>query len=241
MSGQKHDDDRCKNSVGVSGARRREARVWLSGWSDPAGIRRAAAQFDPSHPGAARAGCHAHGRWLRARHRRRGRRGGHFRPRRHQHGHRHRHGDARLLAYRVHHRASRQQTAGLGRLSGNRHHRRDAADHQAQLSGDPRRRDRPHGARSLLRGEVRAARTGADRHHQGRAAKLLRVRLGSGRAQDARVSSRSFAGERRVHQGPGADPRIEAAADPRRAWHRCFRRGDTKCKPSRKRPPSRWP
>ena len=43
------------------------------------------------------------------------------------------------VAHRLHHRPGRQQAARLGRLSGNRHHRRHAADHQAQLSGDARR------------------------------------------------------------------------------------------------------
>ena len=63
----------------------------------------------------------------------------HLGPRRHQHGHRHRHGDDGLVADRLHHRSGRQQADRLRRLSGDRHHRHHAADHQAQLSGDAAR------------------------------------------------------------------------------------------------------
>ena len=93
----------------------------------------------PPHPGTPRAGRHAHGGWLCAR-QRRGRRGDrHFGAGRHEHGDRHRHGHAGFVSHRLHHRTSGQQADRLRRLSGNRHHRHHAADHQAQLSGHTRR------------------------------------------------------------------------------------------------------
>ena len=63
----------------------------------------------------------------------------HFRPGRHQHGHRNRHGHDGFLAHRLHHRTGGQQADRLRRLSGDGHHRRHPAHHQAQLSGDARR------------------------------------------------------------------------------------------------------
>ena len=49
-----------------------------------------------------------------------------------------------------------------------------------------------HDARSVLCGPLRPPRSRAGRHHQGRAAVLLRIRLGSRPAAIAGVSSRSF-------------------------------------------------
>ena len=66
-----------------------------------------------------------------------------------------------------------------------RHHRHHAADHQTQLSGHARRGNRSEPARSLSHRRIRPSRPGAGGHHQGRAARLLRIRLGSRRAQGA--------------------------------------------------------
>ena len=128
-----------QNPLGMPGPPGRAHRVRLSGRRDPAGLRRDDAVPHPPHPRAPRAGRHAHGRRLRARQRRGRRRHRDLRPRRDQHGHRHRHGHARLVAHRLHHRPGRQQADRLRRLSGDRHHRRHAADHEAQLPGHARR------------------------------------------------------------------------------------------------------
>ena len=109
------------------------------GRRDPAGLRRDARLSDPPRPRAARAGRDAHGRRLRARDRQGRRRDRDLGPRRDQHGHRHRHRDDGLVADRLHHRPGRQPADRHRRVPGDRHHRHHAADHQAQLPGDPRR------------------------------------------------------------------------------------------------------
>ena len=59
----------------------------------------------------------------------------------------------------LHHRArSASSLIGSRRLPGNRHHRRHAADHQAQLPGDRGRRDRAGAARGVLHRAVGPAR-----------------------------------------------------------------------------------
>ena len=63
------------------------------------------------------------------------------------------------LADRLHHRPGRQQADRLRRVPGNRHHRHHAADHQAQLPGDARRRRRAGGPRGV-RGRARSGRPG---------------------------------------------------------------------------------
>ena len=110
-------------------------------------------------------------------------------PGRDQHGHRHRHRDDGLVADRLHHRPGRQQADRQRRLPGNRHHRRHAADHQAQLPGHARARTRA-GASARRSTSPRAGRPGpgAHRHHQGRAAGVVRVRLGRGGAAAARAA-----------------------------------------------------
>ncbi len=174
---------------------------------------------DPAHPRPPRAGRDAHGRRVRARDRAGGRRHCHVRPRRDQHGHRHRDGHARLLSDRVHHRTGRQQVDRQRRLPGNRHHRRHAPDHQAQLPGDARRRCGADDSRGLPRRRLRTSGTGADRHHEGRAAVLVRVRLGRRRAKAGRLSARPSARAGRLQACNRADPRGEAAADSRGPRH----------------------
>ena len=110
-------------------------------------------------------------------------------PGRYQHGHGHRHGDDGFVSHRLHHRAGRQQADRLGCFSGNRHHRHHSSHHQAQLSGHPRRPTGADPARGILRRAFRPSRTGSGRHHQGRATVLVRIRLGSGQAAVAGLSS----------------------------------------------------
>ena len=57
-------------------------------------------------------------------------------PGRDQHGDRHRDRDDGLVADRLHHRSGGQRPDRVRRLSGDRHHRHHAADHEAQLPGD---------------------------------------------------------------------------------------------------------
>ncbi len=110
-----------------------------------------------------------------------------------QHGHRNRHRHAGFLTDRLHHRTGWQQTDRVGRVSGNRHHRRDPADHQAQLSGYARERSGADDPRSFLCGALGPSRAGAGRYHQGCAAEHVRVRLGSGQAATAGLPPRPFA------------------------------------------------
>ena len=90
------------------------------------------------------------------------------------------------VADRLHHRPGRQPADRLRRVPGNRHHRHHAADHQAQLPGHARGGRRAGRARGVSHRRVRPARSGADRHHQGRAAVVVRVRLGRRGARAAR-------------------------------------------------------
>ena len=147
------------------------------------------------------------------------RRGRDIGPRRDEHGHRHRHRHARLLAHRLHHGTGRQQADWQRRLSGDRHHGRHAAHHEAQLPGDARGRRRADDSRSVSRRGLRPSGSRAHRHHQGRAAELVRVRLGSRRAEVARLPSRPPSGNGGLREGGGADPRGEAAADSGRTRH----------------------
>ncbi len=94
-------------------------------------------------------------------------------PGRHQHGHRHCDGDDGLLPHRLHHRAGWQPADRKRCVSGNRHHRHHAADHQAQLSRHARRRTSRARSRSIHHCEVRPSRSGPHRHHQGRAAGVV--------------------------------------------------------------------
>ena len=160
----------------------RQRRVRLSGRRDSARLRRDARLPDPPRARAARAGRDAHGRRLRARDRQGRRRHRHLGSGRHQHGDRHRHRDDGLVADRLHHRPGGQPADRIGRVSGNRHHRHHAADHEAQLPGHARERRGAGDPRGVRRRRQRTARAGARRHHEGRAARQLRVRLGSGGA-----------------------------------------------------------
>ena len=110
-------------------------RIRISRWRDPAGLRRDAGLPHPARPRPSRTGRDAHGRWLRAGDRQGRRRDRDLGAGRDQHGHRHRDGDDGLGADRLHHRPGRQQIDRQRRVPGDRHHRRHAADHQAQLPG----------------------------------------------------------------------------------------------------------
>ena len=121
------------------------------------------------------------------------------------------------LADRLHHRPGRQQADRLRRVSGNRHHRHHAADHQAQLPGHHApRTSRRRCARPLPSRAAGRPGPGAGGHHQGRAAGQLRGRLGRGRAAPHRSVRRCAAGRRRPARRDRADQRRRAAADSRR-------------------------
>ena len=100
---------------------------------------------------------------------------------------------------------------GTRRVPGNRHHRRHAAHHQAQLPGDARRRRRADDSRGVPRGGIRPSRPGADRHHERRAAEQRRVRLGRGRTEDARLSSGPQAGVVATIRRPSRSSRTPSA------------------------------
>ena len=102
------------------------------------------------------------------------------------------------LADRLHHRSGRQQADRIRRVSGNRHHRHHAADHEAQLPGDARGGRRAGDPRGVRRREVGTPGPGAGRHHEGRAADELRGRLGGGGAAPHRSVRRSAARRRRL-------------------------------------------
>ena len=228
----------CTNSLGSPRSRGRDRCVRLPRRRDPAGLRRDAAVPDSPHPGAARAGRDAHGGRLRARHREGRRRDCDLGARRDQHGHRHRHRDDGLVADRLHHRPGRQQADRIRRLSGNRHHRHHAADHQAQLPGHLAGGRRAGGARGLCRRARRPSGPGAGGHHQGRAAGQLRGRLGRGRAASHRSVRRCAAGRRRRARRDRADQRRRAPADSRRPRRDAVERGAPDRRPGRACPDS---
>ena len=118
-------------------------------------------------------------------------------PGRHEHGHRHRHRDDGLVADRLHHRPGRQRAHRLRRVPGDRHHRHHAADHQAQLPGDARRRRGAGDPRGVRRRGQRPARSGAGRHHQGRAARRRASSTGTRAAPDLAALARPGPLERR--------------------------------------------
>ena len=83
------------------------------------------------------------------------------------------------------------QLIGSDALPGNRHHRHHAAGHEAQLPGDPRRgRCRARCARRSMIAKSGRPGPGAHRHHQGRAAVVVRVRLGGRGAGHAGLARR---------------------------------------------------
>ena len=71
---------------------------------------------------------------------------------------------------------------------------------------------------------------GADRHHQGRAAELLRIRLGSAPRRRCAATVPIFRPAKEYRQGAGTDSRREAPADSRRPRHRWFPARSTKCR-----------
>ena len=80
---------------------------------------------------------------------------------------------------------------GTRRVPGDRHHRRHAADHQAQLPGDQARGHHAGDPPGVLHRELRPPGPGGGRHHQGRAAEELRVQLGRHAGAAARLPARS--------------------------------------------------
>ena len=157
-----HEENRRTNHLGMAGAAGRQHRVRVSGRRDPAGLRRDAAvsrsatcwsatsRAPRTWPTATRAPAGKVGVAIAT-----------SGP-----------GATNLvtgiatamldsLADRLHHRAGRQQADRHRRVPGDRHHRRHAADHQAQLPGDARRGHRaddprgvPHRARPAGPGPV---------------------------------------------------------------------------------------
>ena len=151
---------RLADHLGRPGSPGGRGRLRIPGRRDHAGLRRPAAVPDPPHPGAARAGRRAHGRRLRARlgQGRRVRRD--LGPRRDQPGDRHRQRDDGFDSDGLHHRPGPLDADRQRRLPGDRHHRRHAADHQAQLPGHarPRTSCRPSARRSTSRARAARAR-----------------------------------------------------------------------------------
>ena len=68
---------------------------------------------------------------------------------------------------RLHHRAGADASHRQRRVPGMRHRRHHAAVHQAQLSGEGRRRSAARAARGVLRRRQRAAGAGGGRHPEG--------------------------------------------------------------------------
>ena len=95
------------------------------------------------------------------------------------------------------------------------------------------------GARGVLRRALGPPGPGADRHHQGRAAELDRVRL-AGRAEAARLSARPPAGGARDPARARSDPLGQAPADPRRPRHHDLGRRWTSSGSSPSARTSRW-
>ena len=175
--------------LGSVGARGCDDRVRLSGRRDSADLRCDAGLSDSPCAGPPRTGRDAHGRRLRARERRSRRGDCDVGSRRDEHGHRHRDGDAGFVADRVHHGPGRQQADRLRCVPGDRHHRRHAADHQAQLPGDAPRghRARRFARRSTWRASGRPGPVLVDITKDAQTGDL-RVRLGRGGAPAAGIS-----------------------------------------------------
>ena len=209
--------------MGMPGARRGVDRVRLPRRRHPSCLRCDARLSDPACARPPRTGRHAHGRRLRARERQGRRRDCHLGPRRDEHGHRHGHRHDGFLTHRLHHRAGRQQADWERRLPGNRYHRRHAAGHEAQLPDHPRAGSRARGPRSVPHRLEWPSRAGAHRHHEGRAADLVRVRLG---CRDAPAARPAGAGARSGGPLGGArdDQQRQASDDSRGPRHHPLRR-----------------
>ena len=209
----------------MSRTRGREHRVRLPGRSDPPCVRRdARISLGSPRAGSPRAGRLAHGRRLRAGRRRRRRRDGNLRTRGDESGHRHRHRHDGLGTDGLHHRPGTQQADRLRRVPGNRHHRHHAADHQAQLSGDADRRHHAGDEGGLPPGEVGPSGPGAGGHHQGCAAGVGGLGLGSVPGEAAGLPAQARDAALAVEQGRRVDPRLEEAGDPGRTGHPAQRR-----------------
>ena len=182
---------------------------------------------DPARPGPARAGRNAHGRRLCAGRRRRRRRDRDVGARRDEPGHRHRDRDDGLGADGLHHRPGAEQADWLRRVPGNRHHRHHAADHQAQLPGDARRRTSCRRSRKRSTWPSPAV-PGPVLVDITKDAQQAKHELGVGRdaGQDARLPSEADDREERVGQGRRADQGVEEAGHPRRAGHPAERRDE---------------
>ena len=121
------------------------------------------------------------------------------------------------LAHRLHHRPGGQQADRIRRVSGNRHHRHHAADHEAQLPGDQRRRTSRRRARGVRRrASGRPGPVLVDITKDAQQASC-EVRLGRGGAASHGSLRRRAAGRRRFSRRDRADQRRRAAADSRRA------------------------
>ena len=129
------------------------------------------------------------------------------------------------LAHRLHHRPGGQQADRFGCVPGDRHHRRHAADHEAQLSGDARRGHRagvPRGVRDRGSRAVRARCSSTS-------PRTRSSRPASSTGTVPRRSSRSSGptgarARRRVPARARADQRRRAAADSGRPRHHALGR-----------------
>ena len=110
------------------------------------------------------------------------------------------------------------------RLPGDRHHRRHAPDHQAQLPGHARRGHRPHRPRGVLRRALGPARAGGRRHHQGRAATSVAGRSSTTRRPAPRLPAGHATAARDLTQAIRTDRRGGAAAGSGRPRRRQGRR-----------------
>ena len=157
-------------------------RVRLPGRRGPADLRRhVPAGQAQAHPGAPRAGRRPRRRGLCALHRQGRRDAGDLRPWRDQRRDGpHRRPDG-LDPARVPHRAGADASHRQRRVPGVRHGRHHAPLHQAQLSGEERERSLARAARGVPHRGERPARSGGDRHPEGRAVRQGHVSGAEGR------------------------------------------------------------
>jgi len=164
--GELYETDRCGNTMRNAHAPGRETHFRVSRRRNSSRLRRAWEVQAAPHSGAPRTGRDAHGRRLRARHRRRWRSDGHFRTGRHQHGYRDCDGDARFFAGCLHHWPGQQQTARFRCVSGSGHYRHHHADHQTQCGDLQGGRYCAHGARGVYHREFGTSWPCAGGYHQ---------------------------------------------------------------------------
>ena len=174
----KNGTQRRGNRRPLSGRRGCEARLRLSRRRRSLYLRRALCSLEArAHPRAPRAGRRPRGRRLRTYHPGGRRLPRHLRSRPDQRGHRHRHGLHGLHPAGGHQRPGAFQCHRPGCLPGMRLGGHHPALRQAQFPGQGRARPGHHHQEGLSHRPYRPARSGADRHSQGRVARPLRFLL----------------------------------------------------------------